>query len=671
MAYSSITIDFLSLPNDGEEININESSLGINLNEIFKTVKTVSGEVKIPDTFQGRYEMTLSYGTSTNNIGVAYRPIGQSSYIQVSLGSLEMMDNTDGTYTNIVYSEAQPMLYDELSGDLIIWNEGEFTSSGGGTGTYAGSVSENYKNALDLDFNTSNIFTITNTNGAAGSGLGTVTITANYPNAIFYLVSTTADLNVTINNVTTVVNLSFSPATLPFTHKQNEPLPILFVTMTGNFWKVVGKPNFILTSATAGVTVTTVTDVTGTYQTVEGSGNAIVSVALSAYYDGSGAFLPTDLAGTFSVLENNVPFGTIAFNVSVARLSDFLNVPYSTGQKAFTLDNKFFEFSSLNQNTYFQFDSTIKTYDFFTNAVNEFFIPLKIVLFRGKAKENLGQIIHRLMRKFTHVNDELLQYKEATLKITCSEIVITDETILRSGTSAEIPFIAGLSRGITTLGFLDFNPSPNRVTKNSFAYLNILIPTGGYELRTFKNGTLVSATALPDSNGIVLCKKVLFSAYEKGDVIQYVVDVVGKTNALAPKKTYILFPDNNYSNMIVWENEFLVQSAIECTGSASIDTEGEFQSQTIYVDLVERLEHLSSSKTVKLYINTGWLLFSDIDTVESLMRSKRAWLIQGNSTISLRPISKKLPKKDLEEELISFPLEFKINQNYNEETYSL
>jgi hypothetical protein len=321
--------------------------------------------------------------------------------------------------------------------------------------------------------------------------------------------------------------------------------------------------------------------------------------------------------------------------------------------------------------TYFQFDSTIKTYDFFTNAVNEYLIPLKIVLFKGYAKENLGQIIHRLMRKFTAVNDSLLQYKQATLNITCSEVRIADTTVIRSGTSQAIPFIAGLSQGITTVGFLDFNPKPNRVTKNSFAYLNILIPAGSYELRTLKNGTLVSAEALPASTGVVICKKVLFSAFEKGDLIQYVIDVVGQSNALAPKKTYILFPDNNYSNMIVWENEFLLQSAIECTGSALLDPEGEFQSQTVYVDLVERLEHLSSSKTVKLFINTGWLLFSDIDTVESLMRSKRAWLIQGDTTISLRPIRKKLPQKDLEEELIQYPLEFQINQKYNEETYSL
>jgi hypothetical protein len=71
----------------------------------------------------------------------------------------------------------------------------------------------------------------------------------------------------------------------------------------------------------------------------------------------------------------------------------------------------------------------------------------------------------------------------------------------------------------------------------------------------FKNGTLVNSTALPVSTGIVLVKSSVF-CLRKGDVIQFVIDVVGQTNTLAPKKTYILYPDDNYSNMIVWENEF-------------------------------------------------------------------------------------------------------------------
>lgn len=474
-----------------------------------------------------------------------------------------------------------------------------------------------------------------------------------------------------VSNVVSNPVVSFFPETVTFIHNENAALPSQSIGMTGNLWKVVGKPNFVLSSTTSGVTITTVTDISGTYQTASGSGNAIIVITLGVYYDTDAVFFPSDLIGTFAVLENNASFGTIAFTVTVIRLSDYLTNPYPIGNKAFTLDTKFFELTSATPDTYFQFDALIKTYDFFTNALNENTIYQKIVLYKSKSKINLGQVVHRLMRKFSNPNNALFQYKVATVKLTCTEKLISDDSVIRTITSADIPFVAGLSRGITDIGFLDFNPKPNRVTKKSFAYLNILIPSGSYELRIIKNGTLLTTDLLPDSPETILCKKVFFSAYAPGDVIQFVLDAVGEDNEDAPKKTFILFPEGNYSNMIVWEDEFLVQKAIECTGTASIDPEGEFQSQTVYEDLVERLEHLSSSKNIKLNINTGWLLFSDIDTVESLMRCKRAWLIQEDTTISLRPISKKLPKKDLEEELIQYPLEFKINQNYNEETYSL
>jgi hypothetical protein len=65
----------------------------------------------------------------------------------------------------------------------------------------------------------------------------------------------------------------------------------------------------------------------------------------------------------------------------------------------------------------------------------------------------------------------------------------------------------------------------------------------------------------------------VFSAYE-GDVIQFVIDVVSQTNTLAPKKNihslsrWQLF---EYDRLGKW---ILVQSAIECTGTASLVPEG-------------------------------------------------------------------------------------------------
>jgi hypothetical protein len=477
-------------------------------------------------------------------------------------------------------------------------------------------------------------------------------------------------LEVTEVMVDPTPTFSFAPASLSYIYQQNTTLPSRTVTMTGNLWKIIGKPNFILTSATAGVTIATVGSGAGAYQTASGSGNAFINIALSSFYNGNTVFSPTDLASTFEVLEDNVAFGTIPWTVNVVRLTDFLTVPFAPGEKAFTLDQKYFEFTSNNAGTYFQFDAVIKTYDFFTNVLNEFTIPQKVVLFEGKAQVNLGQVIHRLMRKFNTVNDTLLQYKLAKLNLTCTEILIANQSVVRSGTAAEIQFVAGLSRGFTNLGFLDFNPLANRATKNGFAYLNILYPTGNYELRTIKNGTVVSAVALPASTDTVVCKKVSFSAFAKGDYIQYVVDVVGQNNASAPKKTFKLLPEGNYSNTIVWQNEFLLQSALECTGTASIKSDFEFISQKVWENLVEILEHLSSSKEVKLFINTGWLIQTDVDTIESLMRSRRAWLLNTKGNISLRPIGKSMINQDLQRELIEYSLEFTINRNYDEETYS-
>jgi hypothetical protein len=543
---------------------------------------------------------------------------------------------------------------------------------------YKGYSSTNYKNALNLDVNSTNLFTITWDEGTEDLGLGTVVITANFDNAVFSVVTNTATADILITNENPPdpidppdPTFSFTPSSLTFVHKQNGPRPIQNVTMTGNSWRIIAKPYFILSSSTPGVAIVPITDSSGTYLIALGSGNATVGIALDVYYDSEVVFAPADLSGSFNILKDNVQFGVINYTVSVTRLSDFFQIPYAEGQKAFTLDPVFFNFQSANTNTYFQFDALIKTYDFFTNELTENFIPQKVVLFKGKSKVNLGQIIHRLMRKFSEVNETLLQYKYAKLQLTVSENLILDDSVVREGISSEIPFVAGLSRGITDFGFLEFNPKPNRVTKNSFAYLNILIPVGSYELKTFKNGMLINTEALPTNSTTTLCKKVVFNTYTQGDVIEFVLDLVDENNEDAPKKTFCMFPPGMYSNHIVWENEFKLQSAIECTGKGSLDPKLEFQSQKVYKNLVETLEHLSSSKEVKLYIDTGWLLLTDIDTVESLMRTKRAWLIQGDKRISLRPIREKLPPQDYDNELISFPLEFTINRAYDEETYTL
>lgn len=344
--------------------------------------------------------------------------------------------------------------------------------------------------------------------------------------------------------------------------------------------------------------------------------------------------------------------------------------PFPENEVAFTLDNKAFEINSTNSATYFQFDALIKTYEFISEELSSVLIEQKIILFKEKSKIWLNKSIHKLMKRFKELNDNENQYRLASLEVTCTEYEIDTNTLIRTVTTPNINFAAGLKQETINVGFLDFNPLFNRVTKNSFVYLNVLLPDPNYEIRVFKNGFYSSTIVFSLPFNSIKTKKVTFENFNQGDVIEFKLWKIDDANLTMPTKTYIMLPEGDHSNMIVWENEFLLKSAIECTGSGVFGGDIEFSSYKSVENDVEVLNYISSTKEPKLNINTGWLIFDDIDTVESLMRSRRAWLIQPNKNISLRPIGKKLPSKDLNQELISFPLEFTINKSYDEETYS-
>jgi hypothetical protein len=233
-------------------------------------------------------------------------------------------------------------------------------------------------------------------------------------------------------------------------------------------------------------------------------------------------------------------------------------------------------------------------------------------------------------------------------------------------------FVAGLSRAvINARGFLEFNSKADRVTQNSFHYLNILIPNGNYGLQIIKNNELIDTIVLPYANGNILFQKITFENFQIGDVVQYVIRNLALSFDLSdiPIKTFYVIPSGRYSNHIIWENEYLLQSAFEFTGGLLIKSDFDYRTQNLYKNLVEVLEILENTKISKLTISTGWIIKQSIDTIESLMRSKRVWLPFADKTISLRPINKNMINQDSERELIEYTIEFQINRNYNEETY--
>ena len=274
------------------------------------------------------------------------------------------------------------------------------------------------------------------------------------------------------------------------------------------------------------------------------------------------------------------------------------------------------------------------------------------------------------MDNFESINSNLEQYRLAEVNINCKEITQEDNLMLSDINLPVIKFAAGLGRNFSNFGFLEFNSKPTRVTIDGFYILNILIPEGNYELKTFRNNDLINTETLPVDTKGPIARKILFDEYFQGDQIIYKLDIAGESNENAPTKIFNIFPSQLFSNVIVWENEFLLQSTLECTHDLDIKGEIERQSSKRYNGFVEKTVHFSSSKDDKLSINTGWVSRYDIDSIESLLLSKRAFLNLSGKIIDLVPISKALTSRDTNQELFAYTLEFTINRIYNEETYS-
>jgi len=519
---------------------------------------------------------------------------------------------------------------------------------------YVGYISDYYKTAFNDDYNSSNLFTVTAIRGSVDSGEGTIIIQANYPGAVFEVELTTLIISIVVENDSVIPDPdpepkpnSVSPSTLEFNLITDIPISEgKYITITANEqWDVISSlPNWLSLSQS------------------NGNSNVIISATPINY----------------SILDDGDYNSIIRFKIGVEEFSVNVHLnlktvitnPYLPEKPAFTLDQKNFIINGSNNETYFQFDSTILVYNFFTSETKTFSFPQKALLFNGKSEINLGQLIHRLMDKFKTINSNIDQYKFAKLNIVCNELKQSDNTVITSITIPEINFVAGLSQGFSDFGFLEINNKTTRITKQGYYFLNILIPDGNFELRTFKNGNLINSLLLPTSSDGPICYKVFFNDYLQGDFIKFTIDQVGETSENPPTKSFYVFPNQLFSNSIVWENEFLLQSVLEFTHDHDIKTEVERQTTKTYHKFVERTSHKAVTKENKLTINTGWVSKNDIDSIESLLLSKRAFLQLEEKTIDLVPLGKTLTNFDSKAELFDYTFEFTINRIYNEETYT-
>lgn len=351
-------------------------------------------------------------------------------------------------------------------------------------------------------------------------------------------------------------------------------------------------------------------------------------------------------------------------------LIGFISSPYPTN-KAFTLENEFYNLVAEADGTYIETIQNIKVYDFFSNNSQSRDIDEKYPLFNRRAQFNASHRIHRLMKRFAAPNEEYYQYLPAELIITANQRNIGNNQLLQSVTLPVQFFFAGIKDNVVfDYAFLDVNPNMRRVYKSSFIMLNMILPNQLTFLSIKKNGEQVQEIELPLSLGFVVSKKITFEAFNQGDIIT--VELLNSFDlSVKATKQFGIIPEGRFSNHVIWEDEYLLQNVLEFSGSFTSKTELAFTSNELFKNLEQLLEHLEVRKKTNFTINTGWVLSTDHITVESLMFSKRVWIKQGDSYLSVRPVAKTIINKNSEDNTIDYEIEFQLNRENNAKTYSL
>ena len=324
--------------------------------------------------------------------------------------------------------------------------------------------------------------------------------------------------------------------------------------------------------------------------------------------------------------------------------------------------------------------------------LNEVSLNYSLGFFNFKTSFFIGKTLRNIMKELlslTSINLEsfantLLQdntffirnyYNPAIVKLKASFIHDFNEGLNEEYTYENVKFLKGRKpkTQFSNTYILNYYREPLRVTPNSVALFNFY-KEDSHSLRIYKNS--VYEASKPHIIGVnnVFAYKHTFEAYSPGDVVEIRLykDVQGSVeeewyedDANFIEQKYIVIPAGKESYHIGWEDEFGVLDVIEFTGSQTFQLG--YQSNVIknYEDFLETLRKTDSTKSRKLTSNTGFIFKQNVNRIDSILNSKRAWIIskESKAAIDLIPITKSIINEDSDQDLYEFEIEFEINFN--------
>jgi hypothetical protein len=655
MAYSKIIIDFLQVPEEDQVLNFSETLLGLSLNSIFKNISTVMGEVLIPESSDLYYEMTIDGSADISNIDVEFTPPGGIT-TRVSLSSVLVEDNLDGTYTYKITSSSPVLIVDVTTGDYILWIEGNFSSSPG----YNGYISTNYKIAFDEDYNASADFTVDALEGTEGSGQGTVTITANFSNAFFSLVTNTSLAEITIiNEVPLEPENSVTPLVLDFE-----------VVMA------------IATATSQNITINTtedwdILDVLPAWielSAISGTGNTVVSVTPVNY----ASLDAGNYNATFDVV-----IGIETFSVTVnLTVFNFVQNPFSPGKLYFSQELDYLKFDSETPGTFIDFNIEIKVFKINTYEPIIYNRPYKFPLFQGKGDFHIGSIVHGLFEEIQELSDFVpslktnyykaqyrpaeisVSFEEKTYGVTVPGLVNSSIPMFKMAKGFK-PFTTENQLALLTVA----QQEVTRITPQSFVGTSFVY-FGTPRIIVKKNNAIIDDFEIEEADS----EKVIFSYFrfldnlKPGDSLELIV-----VNGLETRsQRFLVFKNGLESTYFFFENNNGVLEPFELSGRRRISSPIKHITTTKFKKLHSFNSKVKAEISQNMVVNTGQLTKNDHRVLTALVASDKVWCSLDTPEGPYFRVDATTNRVDNQDTSVSeedFNIEFNILENANASIY--
>lgn len=558
-------------------------------------------------------------------------------------------------------------------------------SMGAPTATVGERSANNFASAFELDFpeasvtRNQNVVTIVFIPAAGGkvSFYSPVSSWDFFTNTLI-TIDNDPGVEIQINNESAT---SVFPVSIDFVHQQNQPKTPKLITITGTDWRIVAKPNFVLSSVSPNVVITTVTDSSGTYDVATGSGLGYVVVDLGDYYDSDVVFSSSDLNGTFEIFDNDVLFGTVAFSVSVIRLSEFLQNPFVSGKLYFSQELNYLRFSSQVPNTYIAFSIAIKVFKISTYEPIVYTRTYNFPLFQGKGDFHIGSIVHTLFEELQEIDEFVptfknnyykTQYRPAEISVSLEEKAFNGNPIgLTVGALPMFkmakgyrPFMTDNQLALLTVA----QQEETRITPNSFVATSFVF-IGTPRVVVKKNNQIIDDFEVPAAQDKVIYSYFRFNNDVKpGDSLELIV-----VNGLETRsQRYLVFPNGLESTYFLFENNNQMLEPFEFSGRRRVNQSFKHNTSPKFKDLYAFEDKVSTEITQSFIVNTGQLTKSDFLLVSALVASPKVWCSFNNPDgpyYRVAATTSKLNTQDTSSSDESFDVEFNLLENANASIY--